>query len=487
MRAVRQADAGAGTGAAGVALSELGFQDVSAVDLSREMLEVASQKNVYKRLVVGDISYPVDAFARESFDAALLVGVFSFGQAPAETLLEMLRVVRPGGLIAFTMRTDFFEQDPMGIVTKMHELERSGAWSQVEVTTPAPYLPKKDPDAEFCVWTYRVTGGHHTMVEPGFEKAVENAFEGDDTVKELDHAWIWDTVSSRLYDRYTESSGYYLTDCEVEILKRDADQMVGGEPLIVELGCGSALKIREVLKAAIQSRDSQTPVQYMPIDVSHGALESTVDVLREEFGKRISFAPRRGLFADVLHTIPKDRPKLVFFFGSSLGNVQDLAATVDFLRDVRAQLGPNDRLIVGLDLHKDEEVLDAAYNQEESCRAFFVHMLRRINQSLGADFDPRVFELASTYELEPEYKGMRTHCVNLSISPTRDQRSYVQELGHEVVIREQDSVQVGISRKFEPAQIDQLAKWSGLRVMRRWFDAREWFALTELVPNDEPS
>lgn len=484
-RDVRVLDAGAGTGAAGQELSRLGFQDITAVDLSGAMLDVARRKGVYRRLVEADLAYPVDALAGEGFDAAILVGVFSYGQAPAETFDELLRVVRPGGVVVFTMRTDFHRDDPMGIRERMEALERGGAWSALEVTPPAPYLPRKDPDAEFRVWAYRVTGGREPEIEEGFLEAVRTALTGSAAVKELDHAWIWDTVASRLYDRYTRSQGYYLTDCEVEILERNADEIAGEEPLIVELGCGSAQKIRHVLRAAV-ARAGQRRVRYVPIDVSQGALDSTVAELGEEFGERVDFEPRQGLFADVLHAIPESERKLVFFFGSSLGNLQDLESTVTFLTDVRAQLRAGDRFVVGLDLHKDEALLDAAYNREESCRQFFVHMLRRIDLALGADFDPRVFELASTYEEEPPCRGIRTRRVNLRVSPTREQRSYVRELGQEVVIRAGDAVQVGISRKFEVEQIDALAAESGFAVRRRWLDSKGWFSLSELVPAIAP-
>ena len=62
------------------------------------------------------------------------------------------------------------------------------------------------------------------------------------------------------------------------------------------------------------------------------------------------------------------------------------------------------------------------------------------------------------------------------------QRSYVQELEQEVVIRVGDAIQVGISRKFEPEQIDQLARLAGFMVERRWLDSRGWFSLSELLP-----
>ena len=480
-RDARVLDAGAGTGAAGVELARLGFHDVTALDLSRDMLERAEQKDVYKRLLTADLSMPVDALQTDHFDAVILVGVFSYGQAPAEVFDELLRVVRPGGVLVFTWRTDFERDDPMGVRARVEALVEAGALTEIERTEPAPYLPKKDPEAEFRVCSYRVTGEGQVEVEPGFEAAVDRALAQEGPVVVLDHAWIWDTVASRLYDRYTESDAYYLTDCELEILEDNAPEIAGEFTRIVELGCGSALKIRHVLRAAVERAGGER-VRYMPIDVSQGAVDSTVAELREEFGERLDFEPHQGLFADVLHEIGGKGRELVFFFGSSLGNVRDLEHTVSFLRDVRAQLGPEDRFVVGLDLHKDEAVLEAAYNREESTRQFFVHMLRRINVALGADFDPRVFELASSYVAEPEYQGIRTRRVNLRVSPTREQRSFVRELGREVVLAPGDAVQVGISRKFEPEQIDALARLGGFEVSRRWLDSNEWFSLNELTP-----
>lgn len=479
-RDARVLDAGAGTGAVGVELARLGFRDLTALDLSPEMLARAAAKGVYSRRVAADLSLPVDALQTDHFDAAILVGVLSYGQAPAEVFDELLRVVRPGGVIVFTWRTDFEREDPMGVRARVEALVRAGALAKIEITAPAPYLPLKDPQARFRVCSYRVTGAQRAEVEPGFERAVERALAAPGPVLALDHAWIWDTVASRLYDRYTQSEGYYLTDCELEILQRHAPEIAGDAARIVELGCGSALKIRHVLRAALAAHGDG--VRYLPIDVSQGALDSTVAELREEFGERVTYQPRQGLFADVCSAIGGEDRTLVFFFGSSLGNLRDIEHSVRFLAELRTQLEPEDRLVVGLDLHKDESVLDAAYNREESCRQFFVHMLRRINLALGADFDPRVFELASSYVDEPEQLGLRTRRVNLRVSPVREQRSYVRELGREVVLAPGDAVQVGISRKFEPAQIDALARLGGFEVTRRWLDSQGWFSLSELAP-----
>lgn len=481
--ASRILDAGAGTGAAGQALSKLGYTDIVGVDLSQDMLEVANAKGVYTQVLTADLSLPVDAFGVDSFDAAILVGVFSYGQAPAETLDEIVRLVRPGGVVAFTMRTDFFEQDAMGIRSKVESLERRGIWRALEVTEPAPYLPHKDPNAEFRVWCYRITGHKDAEVESGFEDAVREALEGDDWVKKIDHAWIWDSTASRLYNRYTQTSGYYLTDCEEEIVRDHADEILGDAPMIVELGCGSARKVSHILKAAV---DKGQRVKYMPVDVSEGALRATAADVRQKFGDRVEVEPRQGLFEAVLPTLPVGVPKVVLFFGSSIGNLDTVKDTVAFLDGLRTRLHPGDRFVVGVDLHKDESVLEEAYNEEEACRAFFVHMVRRINEHLGADFDPRVFELSSVYEEEPPVGQLRTRRMSLRIAPTESQRTWVHKLNMEVHLEPGQPVQVGISRKYDPEGIRTLAGMANFDLKRQWLDKRGWFSMNELVPVAEP-
>jgi L-histidine N-alpha-methyltransferase len=474
----RVLDAGAGTGAAGEALSELGFNDLVAVDLSASMLDRARAKGIYTQLLEADLSLPIDSFVDDTFDAAILVGVFSYGQAPAETLDEIIRLVRPGGAIAFTMRTDFYAEDAMRVRSRMRELERRGRWHLLECTEPAPYLPGKDPGATFQVWCYRVTGRKMPEVEAGFDDAVRRALENEHWVKKFDHAWIWDSMATRLYNRYTRTPGYYLTDCEEDILRRHAAEILGAQTFVVELGCGSARKISHVLAAGIEAGRT---LRYLPIDVSTGALTATQTDVRERFGERVVVEPRQGLFDDVLPELPIDQSKLIFFFGSSIGNLDSIDETVTFLKRLRSRLNPGDRLVIGVDLHKDEAVLRRAYGESEECRSFFVHMLRRINEYLGADFDPRVFRLASVYQEEQSAASLRTWKMSLRVAPADAQHTWVRKLGAEVQLEAGQPVQIGISRKFEADGIAGLASLAGLELRRQWFDARRWFSLNELV------
>ena len=96
-------DAGAGTGMVGVELNRLGYSNVEAMDLSSGMLEVARSKNVYggfHQMVMGERLN----FATDSFDAIIGVGVLTLGHAPAHSLDELVRVTKPGGVVAFTLR-----------------------------------------------------------------------------------------------------------------------------------------------------------------------------------------------------------------------------------------------------------------------------------------------------------------------------------------------------------------------------------------------
>jgi uncharacterized SAM-dependent methyltransferase/ubiquinone/menaquinone biosynthesis C-methylase UbiE len=476
-------DAGAGTGAAGVELNKLGFGNLTAVDLSTEMLERADAKGVYQHLVQADLGLPLDPFPSSHFDAAILVGVFSFGQAPAHALDEIVRVVKPGGVVVFTMRTDFFEQDAMGVRSRLDALERRGAWQQAEVTEPEQYLPKKDPSALFRVWCYRVLESKEPHVPSDLADAVRNALTSPDRVKRLDHCHIWNSMASRLYNRYIECPEYYLVDCEEEILESHADEIIGDDRRVVELGCGSARKVRHLIDAAL-ARQTAPPVTYMPIDLSAGALAATKRDIDADYASQVTVEPRQGHFDDVLPTLPDDAAKVLLFFGGSVGNIETLEETVAFLRTVRDRMTPRDRFLVGTDLHKDEAILRRAYEAGPRNRSFFLNMLRRINNELGANLDLTSFEQESTYDEHAPYRGIENRCVNLKLVTTRPQEVFVSRLELNIHLDAGDAIQIGTSRKFREDQVGALAELAGLRLRRQWLDGRRFLALNELVSDD---
>ena len=149
----RVLDAGAGTGLVGVELNRLGFSNLEAMDISQGMLAVAGTKNVYGALHQKVMGEPL-GFETDSYDATIGVGVLTLGHAPASSLDELVRVTKPGGVIAFTLRPDVYQQN--GFREKQEELAVEGKWELVEVTDEFRGMPKGEPDVFFQVWVYRV-------------------------------------------------------------------------------------------------------------------------------------------------------------------------------------------------------------------------------------------------------------------------------------------------------------------------------------------
>jgi SAM-dependent methyltransferase len=153
-RHARILDAGAGTGLVGESLSELGYHQLFAMDLSQGMLEEARKKDIYvalRQMVMGEpLDYPTD-----SFDAVISVGVLTLGHAAASSFDELMRITKPGGHIAFSLRPDVYENN--GFKEKQTALEADGKWRLVEISEQFQPMPKGEPDVYHQVWVYQVT------------------------------------------------------------------------------------------------------------------------------------------------------------------------------------------------------------------------------------------------------------------------------------------------------------------------------------------
>ncbi len=149
----RVLDAGAGTGLVGKFLSESGYSNLVAMDLSMGMLEEARKKKVYQefhQMVMGETL----GFSADYFDAVVSVGVLTVGHAPASSLDELIRVTRPGGYVIFSLRPDVYESD--GFKEKQADLESAGKWELTEESEQFQPLPKGEPEVYHQVWVYRV-------------------------------------------------------------------------------------------------------------------------------------------------------------------------------------------------------------------------------------------------------------------------------------------------------------------------------------------
>ena len=146
-------DAGAGTGWVGRTLSALGYQDITAIDLSAEMLAVAAAIGCYKDTRVMRLGDPLD-FADNHFTAATCVGSFGPGHAPPESLFELARVVRPGGHVIFNVvEATWMDQ---GFPPVIDNLEGDGVWAAVEKPKPHRAYFIGEPDLYTRAFVFRI-------------------------------------------------------------------------------------------------------------------------------------------------------------------------------------------------------------------------------------------------------------------------------------------------------------------------------------------
>jgi 2-polyprenyl-3-methyl-5-hydroxy-6-metoxy-1,4-benzoquinol methylase len=122
-------DAGCGTGNMAKVLHQMGYSNLDGLDPSPGMLDEARRKNIYQNLhqlvLDAKVSLP-----DHSYDAVVAAGVLTHGHAPAQSLEGIVRLVKPGGIIIFSLSK--IAHDDFGFGDKMIELQDAGAWQSVE-------------------------------------------------------------------------------------------------------------------------------------------------------------------------------------------------------------------------------------------------------------------------------------------------------------------------------------------------------------------
>ncbi|SOB77440.1 Methyltransferase domain-containing protein [Marinobacter sp. LV10R510-11A] len=145
-------DAGSGTGLVGKELATLGYTTMDALDYSRDMLDEAAAKGIYRSFFQADMTKPLP-FADNTYDAVVCTGTFTYGHVRGDAFAELIRVTRPGGTIVFTIREGAFED--YGYRAKMLELEVQGDWELLSFYD-TPYQIEEENTCKMC--TYRVPG-----------------------------------------------------------------------------------------------------------------------------------------------------------------------------------------------------------------------------------------------------------------------------------------------------------------------------------------
>jgi L-histidine N-alpha-methyltransferase len=238
---------------------------------------------------------------------------------------------------------------------------------------------------------------------------------------------------------------------------------------IVEIGAGMATKIRPLLRAA------RTVRRYVPVDVDAATMTRAARALVRAFpALRV-----HGLVGDFERDLGAVPPplvrRLVVFLGSTIGNL-DPAPRGRFLRDVRGLLPADGRLLLGLDLMKDVDVLHAAYDDAAGVTAEFNrNVLRVINRELDADFVPERFRHVARVDTTAERVEM--HLVAEGAQTVR-----MGALGLTVAFADGDAIWTESSYKFTRAGVETMLAEAALSVERWLTDPDGRFALVVAAP-----
>ena len=145
-KSLRIIDVGCGTGLVGVELEKGGFSNFDGIDISQEMIDIAKQRG-YAQLFIGSLNVSLPCENNE-YDAALCVGVFTHGHVGSNRLDELVRIVKPGGIVCFTVNEGVY--DSYGFDSKIKNLESTNIWEILEIRK-GDYMTKKNIKGVYCV------------------------------------------------------------------------------------------------------------------------------------------------------------------------------------------------------------------------------------------------------------------------------------------------------------------------------------------------
>lgn len=310
---------------------------------------------------------------------------------------------------------------------------------------------------------------HEENGEPGLAESVARSLV--DEPRWLHFRWLYDAEGSQIYERITEQQEYYLTRAEDRILADNAEAVreLAGDVTLVELGSGSSAKTRRLLDAWC----ARGATRYVPIDISRSAIEQACSDLSRAYDNLVveGLAARYGRALPLIDGVS---PLMLLFLGSSVGNF-DEDELDDFLALLASSLKPGDKLLLGIDLVKEAEILEAAYNDAAGwTQRFMLNVLARLNRELGCNIPLEQVEYEGVYAGDLERVEMYLHFTDdVTIAGTG--------LPQPIIVPAGDSILVEISRKFHAdAMVDKLADF-GFRYVERFTDPDEFFAVLLLT------
>lgn len=279
--------------------------------------------------------------------------------------------------------------------------------------------------------------------------------------------YLYDKLGSKLFEAICELPEYYPTRTEAAIFDahlHDIARAAGRGSALIDLGAGNCAKAARLIPAL-------RPTQYVAVDISADFLRAAVGQLRQSF-PQVAMLELALDFSSTLalpESVASER-RLFFYPGSSIGNFAPPQALA-FLRRVRGECRSRGRvgggLLIGVDLVKDEKVLNAAYDDALGVTASFnLNLLLHVNRVLGADFNARDWRHRSFFNAGHGRIEMHLHARRpLTVSWPGNERRFAQD----------ESIHTENSYKYTRSAFLALLTEAGFGNIHAWTDPGHWF------------
>jgi dimethylhistidine N-methyltransferase len=289
--------------------------------------------------------------------------------------------------------------------------------------------------------------------------------------KRIAPKYFYDQRGSELFDDICELAEYYPTRTEALIMHEHGGEIaasVGPRAAVIEFGAGSNSKARQLLAQLDE------PLAYVPVEISGEYLQAQARELRRQF-PHLSIRPVVADFTKPFelptHARMPDR-NLIFFPGSTIGNFtrDDASALLGLMR---LEAKPGGALLIGVDLIKQTDTIEAAYNDASGVTAEFNrNVLHHLNAGLGADFNPGLFRHEAIYDSSFDRIEMRLIALE----------SHTVAIGDEAIdFASGEHIVTEYSHKYSVEGFAELAENAGWRHETVWTDAGRLFSVHYLT------
>jgi dimethylhistidine N-methyltransferase len=283
--------------------------------------------------------------------------------------------------------------------------------------------------------------------------------------------YFYDERGAALFQKICELPEYYITRTEIDILDQHGAEIasqIGPNIELIGLGTGAGSKTRILIEAL------EKPAVYIPVDISEKQLRKSAALFRKIF-PNLEILP---VCADYLQpvTLPASRHKaarnVVYFPGSTIGNFEPNDA-LEFLRRIANVCGRGGGLLIGVDLQKDQTVIEAAYNDRAGVTAQFnLNLLTHINRVLDANFDVSRWQHRAIYNADAGR-------IEMYLISAIDQTVHIQD--QEFHFRAGEKILTEHSYKHTPEGFISLARQAGFDSAKLWTDDARLFGVFYFV------